>query len=182
MSAPSRRRFLAAGAGLLAAGAGVADAATTAMAPVTALRFIDFREHGIGPAAFGEPPDAVPWVNPDAALIALCEEFGARERAGHALFEEPLGDESAESREAAGAQVWRDQAALSRRILASRAQTVTGVAAIAHAWATHAGCGEFSMDPCIETTTGRLTIALLRETLRLHGDVVPDALLEGGEA
>ena len=84
MTAPSRRRFLAAGAGLLAGGATVADAATSATsrgpAPV--------------PVAFtiGTPDPVLPMVARLREMEQRCADANARHKALRAVIVARHGD------------------------------------------------------------------------------------------
>jgi hypothetical protein len=118
MSAPSRRRFLAAGAGLLAAGATVADAATSATSPGPALRHVDFRGLGL---TRGQP-DLLACTNPDAALIALCAEHIVN-RATFNSGIEPNGD----------GPYWDAYCRTYNAICEAKPQTILGVLAKARA-------------------------------------------------
>jgi hypothetical protein len=114
----------------------------------------------------------------DAALIAMCTEFCECERTYRVIYDDPARVTTDDEAEVFGAPVLKRMNWLSSSIMGSRAHTPGGIVAIATALAVHNGEGVFSTDPDPEHITGRLSLTLMRETLRLHGLPVPGALLD----
>jgi hypothetical protein len=131
------------------------------------------------PALAARPANAPPLPpHHDAAMLELCGQFIACQASINAQLDE-LPDDAPNS--AALDAEYARLGDLADRILAGRARTPDGIAAIARALARHAG-GVWSIDAGTGTTAGKLSEALLREVLRLHGDPVPAELMEGGAA
>jgi hypothetical protein len=131
------------------------------------------------PALAAHPANAPPLPpHPDAGMLELCSRFIACQAGINAQLDE-LPDDAPNS--AALDAEYARLGELADRILAGRARTPDGIAAIARALALHAG-GVWSIDAGTGTTAGKLSEALLREVLRLHGDPVPAELREGGAA
>jgi hypothetical protein len=149
----SRRRLFATAASALVAGATLA----------TAARGAAVTEAG------GD--------GPDAPLIGICAEFCECERTFRVIYDDPARETDDDEAWVAGAPVLARMESLSHAILGSQVHTAAGVVAIALALAVHGGDGGFSLDPSTEYLTGRLSLTLMRETLRLHGLPVPDELL-----
>jgi hypothetical protein len=150
----SRRRLFATAASALAAGAALATAAQ------------------------GAPITEAAGAGPDAPLIGICAEFCECERTFRVIYDDPARETDDDEAWVAGAPVMARIESLSRAILGCRARTAAGITAVALALAVHGGTGAFSLDPSTEYVTGRLSLTLMRETLRLHGLPVPDELLE----
>ncbi len=143
MSAAATRRTLFAGAGAVVLGGGITAGAAASVA------------------------DLVP-IDPDAALIAICDEIVAIELACFEIYDGPnaiVGDDAAK---AASAPLNLRMDALLDEMEPLRAVTAAGVLARARALAAHNSDFGFSFD-WPDSMAGRLLTCLMRDAAALGG-------------
>jgi hypothetical protein len=119
---------------------------------------------------------------PDAVIVGLCDEFCACVRALWSINDGPEAEPDDDLATSASAPFWDRQRVLVAAIFRSRANTMRGVVAVAHALAIYAVDGELSIELDSQTIGGQLSLTLMREALRIHREVLSSEQLRSAEA